>query len=158
MQLYMQQKVFSFRDRFTIKEPDGRDRWFVEGELFTWGKVLHILDAGGRECAVLRQKVLSLMPRFFIEVGGMEVAQIVKEFTLFRPRFHVEGLPWVVEGNFWDHEYRMDAMGIPIMHVSKEWFTWGDSYRIDIDDETDELACLCVVLALDAAIEMSRSN
>ena len=37
MKLYIKQKVFSWADRFTVKDSSGNDRYFVEGELFSWG-------------------------------------------------------------------------------------------------------------------------
>lgn len=37
MRLYMKQRVFSLRDRFTVKDETGCDRYFIEGELFSWG-------------------------------------------------------------------------------------------------------------------------
>ena len=49
MKLYIRQKVFSWTDRFTVRDGDGRDRYTVEGELFSWGKKLHVFDASGRE-------------------------------------------------------------------------------------------------------------
>ena len=37
MKLYIKQRVFSWRDRFTIKDESGNDRYAAEGEFFTWG-------------------------------------------------------------------------------------------------------------------------
>jgi len=42
------------------------------------------------------------------------------------------------------------------MTVSKEWFTWGDSYVLNIADEIDEILCLAIVLAIDC--EMCTAN
>lgn len=36
------------------------------------------------------------------------------------------------------------------MSISKEWFTWGDCYALDIADSADEMLALAVVLAIDA--------
>ena len=35
MKLYIKQKVFSWGDKFTVKDEAGRDRYYVEGEIFT---------------------------------------------------------------------------------------------------------------------------
>ena len=35
MTLYMKQQVFSWSDKFTIKDELGNDRYSVEGELFS---------------------------------------------------------------------------------------------------------------------------
>ena len=39
-----------------------------------------------------------------------------------------------------------------VARISKEWFTWGDSYCIDILNPADELSALCVALALDCCM------
>jgi uncharacterized protein YxjI len=108
--------------------------------------------------ALLRQKIWSFMPRFFIEIGGMEVGQVVKDFTLFKPHYHVEGMPWELEGDFWAHDYRLTENGRPIMNMSKQWFSWGDSYLLDIEDHADELSCLCVALAVDCAMQAQKNS
>jgi len=148
VRLYIKQKVFSWRDRFTIKNESGADRWSAQGEIFSWGRKLHIYDVSGREAAFIRQKMLTFLPRYFIEIGGA-VYTIKKEFTLLRPKFSIEGVPWRMGGNVWAHEYELfDSVG-PIMRMSKHWFTWGDSYELDILNPANELLCLCIALTVD---------
>ena len=48
MKLYMRQHVFTIGDRFNVWDEDGHDRWFVEQELLTWGKILRVYDLSGR--------------------------------------------------------------------------------------------------------------
>ena len=38
VRLYIKQKVFSWGDKFTVRDENGRDRYYVEGEIFTFGK------------------------------------------------------------------------------------------------------------------------
>jgi uncharacterized protein YxjI len=101
MKLFIKQKVFSWNDKFTIKDETGTDRYFVEGEIFSFGKKLHVYDAYQTERIFLQQKVWSFMPRFFVFVDGLQVAEIVKEFTFMKPKYSVLGLNWEVNGNFW---------------------------------------------------------
>jgi len=154
MKLFLKQKVFSWRDRFYVKDENGNDRFYVEGEIFTWGKKLHIYNVNGTEVAFIRQKIFSWLPRYFIEIGGVVVCEIVKEFTLFKPSYRLEGLPWRLKGDFWAHEYKLDDNynERQIMSISKKWFTWGDSYELDINDPQNELLCLCVTLAVDCVL------
>ena len=156
MKLYIKQKVFSWKDKFYVKDEFGNDRYYVEGELFSLGKKLHIYDMNNNELAFIHQKVLSFLPRFFVYVGGSQVAEIVKEFTLFRNKYRIDGLGWEVDGDFMDHDYEITHMGRPIVAISKEWFTWGDSYMLDITDNSDPLNALAVTLAIDCVIEMQR--
>lgn len=158
MKLYIKQKVFSWKDTFYVKDEQGNDRYYVEGELFSLGKKLHIYDMNSNEIAFIHQKVLSFLPRFFVFIGGIQVAEIVKEFTFFRNKYRIEGLGWDVDGDFMDHDYEITHMGRPIVAISKEWFTWGDSYMLDIADNVDPVNALSVVLAIDCVIEMQRRS
>lgn len=157
MKLYIKEKVFSWADQFTVKDVYGKDRYFVEGELFSWGKKLHVTDPSGREVAFIQQKVWSWMPRFFVYVDGVEVAEIVKEFTLFFPRYRIDGLGWEIDGKFMAHDYEISKMGRSIVTIRKEWMTWGDSYELDIADPRDEIVALAVVLTIDCVMEASAA-
>lgn len=158
MKLYIKQKVFSWKDKFYVKDENGNDRYYVEGEFFSLGKKLHIYDMNSNELAFIHQKVMSFLPRFYVYVGGIQVAEIVKEFTFFRNKYRIEGLGWEVDGDFMDHDYEITHMGRPIVAISKEWFTWGDSYMLDIADNVDPVNALSVVLAIDCVIEMQRRS
>jgi len=159
MKLYIKQRVFSWRDRFAIKDETERDRWFAQGEIFTLGRKLHVYDANGAEVAFIRQKVLTFLPRYYIEIGGREY-EFVKEFTFLRPKFTVRNLDWEVSGNFWEHEYAVTDNSGDVMRMSKAWLTWGDFYELDIADPQNELLCLCVALAIDCinADDANRSS
>lgn len=156
MKLYIKQKVFSWKDKFYVKDENGNDRYYIEGELFSLGKKLHIYDMNNNELAFIHQKVLSFLPRFFVYIGDIQVAEIVKEFTLFRNKYRIEGLNWDVDGDFMDHDYEITHMGRHLVTIKKEWFTWGDSYALNIADTADEVVALSVVLAIDCVIEMQR--
>lgn len=158
MKLYIKQKVFSWKDKFYVKDENGNDRYYVEGELFSLGKKLHIYDMNNNELAFIHQKVMSFLPRFYVYIGGVQMAEIVKEFTLFRNKYRIEGLGWDVDGDFMDHDYEITHMGRPIITINKEWFTWGDSYVLDIADNVDPVNALSVVLAIDCVIEMQRRS
>ena len=158
MKLYMKEKVFSFHDRFTIKDEHGWDKYFVEGELFSLGKRLHILDVHGQELALIRQQLFTLMPRFTLTVRGREIGEIRKEFTLFYQRYCVDSLGWEIEGSFWEHEFEIRRGGQIVARIYKEWLTWGDSYSIDIADPAYELPALAVVLTIDCVAEAGSSN
>ena len=152
MKLYMKQKVFSWSEKFTVRDEQEQDRYYVEGELFTLARKLHVFDHAQNEVAFIRQKLFSFLQRFFVEIDGQEVCQIVKRLTLARPKYDLEGIGWHVEGDFWAHEYAVFDGTREVMRLSKHWFTWGDSYVLDIADPRDERICLGIALAIDAAI------
>ncbi|MBR3544547.1 MAG: LURP-one-related family protein, partial [Oscillospiraceae bacterium] len=133
-QLYIRQKVFSWKDRFSVKDADGIDRYTAEGELWSLGKKLHVNNMAGEEVAYIQQKLLTFLPRFHVFDGGILVAEIRKEFTFFRPSYVIEGPDWQVSGSFLEHDYEITHHGMPIVSVHKVWLSWGDAYEIDIED------------------------
>ena len=158
MNLYIKQHIFTWGDKFSIYDENGVEKYYVEGEIFTWGKKLHLYDRYGNELAFIEQEVLTFLPKYHISRNGMEIAEVVKEFTFFKHEYSVHGLGWQVHGDFWDHEYQVTDGGRTIAAVSKEWMTWGDTYEIDFGDGVDEIAALAVVLVIDACIEAERRN
>lgn len=83
MNLYLKQKVFSWGDSFTVYDENGNDKYYVEGEIFTFGKKLHIYDLSGNELCFIHQKLMSFLPKYFISKNGVDVAQVIKNFTFF---------------------------------------------------------------------------
>ena len=58
----MRRKLFSFGDRYAIRNESGQEMYFVEGEVFTLGNKLSFQDARGNELLYISQKVLSWGP------------------------------------------------------------------------------------------------
>jgi uncharacterized protein YxjI len=156
-QLYIRQKVFSWKDRFSVKDADGIDRYTAEGELWSLGKKLHVNNMAGEEVAYIQQKVWSFKPRFFVFISGIQTAEVVREITLLRPKYTIHGLDWDCRGDITGHDYEIWHGGDMIVRIHKVWFTWGDSYELDIPDSRNEILALSVVLAIDAVISQARA-
>lgn len=153
MKLYIKEKVFSWYDQFSVTNNWGEERYYVEGELFSFGKKLHILYPDGTEAATIHQKLWSFLPSYDVCVNGCRVTRVVKNFSLLRPSYSIEGLGWEIIGNFWEHNYEINDAGKRIASIRKEWMTWGDSYELDIADSCTELMALAVVMIIDCIAE-----
>ena len=153
MKLYIKEKVFSWTDKFTIKDEYGEDRYTAQGELISIGKKLHVYDRFGEEVITIRQKVVSLLPRYTIYVRGRELGQLVKKISFLRPKYVLEGPHWEITGNFMALDFTVTQADRQIFSICREWMTWGDSYCVDIPDPSLELQALAVVLAIDCANE-----
>jgi uncharacterized protein YxjI len=158
MKLYIKQHVFTFGDKFSIYDSAGNECYYVEGEIFTFGKKLHLYDISGKKLSYIEQQLFTFLPRYCIERNGCVIAEVVKEFTFFYNKYTINGLDWEVDGDFLDHDYEITHNGTPIATVSKEWFTLGDAYEIDIKPGADVVNALSVVLIIDACIEAQRRN
>ena len=158
MKLCVQQKMFTFGDKFNIYDVNGNVKYTCEGEVFTLGKKLHVYDEIGDEVAYIEQQLFQFLPSFTVYVRGEAVAEIVKEFTLFVPKYYVNGLDWNVDGEFLARDYHISRNGEKIADFYKEWMTFGDCYSMDINDDYDEVLALSVCLAVDVCISASRNN
>ncbi len=151
MALYIKEALFSWRQRFYIKDEAGADRYYTEGKLLSLGKNLSIYDMQGQERLRLQQVFLSMMPRYDLYIDGVAVCQVHARFSLFKPYFEIYGLNWNLEGDFFDHEYVINSAEGVVGSISKKWFSWGDSYRLDYANPEHELIVLGIVLAVDSA-------
>src|SRR5512142_308594 len=146
MRYIMRQKVFSFGDKFAIRNENGEDAFFVDGKVFTIGKKLSFEDENGNELLFIKQKLLAFGPTYELYRGDRHVATVKKEvFTLFRCAFEIhadEGGDLEAAGDFSDHEYTVTRDGAPVAEISKQWFTWADTYGVDIAEGVDPVLIL----------------
>ena len=157
MKLLFKQRFFSWFDSYDIYDESGATRYVVKGQL-SWGHRLKIFDSFGQEVGLVQERVLTLLPKFELYVGEQYAGCVSKEFTLFKPKFHVDFNGWRVEGDFLGWDYDVYNGCSSIIHISKEPFRWGDTYTINFADPQDELEGLMLVIAIDAANCTQNNN
>jgi uncharacterized protein YxjI len=153
MRYVMKQKLFCWGDDFTIKTQDGQDVFFVDGKAFSLGDKLSLQDMQGKELAFIRQKLLAWGPTYEITRNGALAAVVKKHlFTLFRCKFTVD-VPGPddleAEGSFLDMEYTFARAGKTVAEVSKRWFSFTDTYGVDIDGGEDDVLILASTVVID---------
>ena len=150
MRLRFKQRLFSWFDSYDVYDEMGNTVYTVEGKL-AWGHCLHILNSTGEHIGTVKERVLTLLPKFELYVRDQYVGSIQKAFTFFRPRFDIDCNGWQVDGDFmeWDYTVR-EACGGVVATISKELFRWTDTYVIDVQNPADTLCALMLVLAIDA--------
>jgi uncharacterized protein YxjI len=153
MRYVLRQRFWSWGDDFTIKNAAAEDVFFVDGRAFSWGDKLSFQDMNGNELAFIRQKLLSWGPTYEIEVHGRLVAVVKKHlFTLLRCKFTVD-VPGPddleAQGSFLDHEYTFECQGREVATVSKRWFSWTDTYGVDITEGEHDVLILASAVVID---------
>jgi uncharacterized protein YxjI len=150
MKLLFKQRLFSWFDSYDIYDEDGNSVYTVKGQL-SWGHCLKIYDADDHEVGTIQERILTLLPKFEVYLGNQYVGSISKEFSFFTPRFNIDYNGWHVEGDFFEWDYSiLDQSGQQIAEVSKQLFNWTDTYVIDVQNPSDALGALMLVLAIDA--------
>lgn len=151
MKYIVRQKVFSLGDSFSIKDEWGNDRFMVQSQLLSFGKKLRIFDLEGNELCYIEQQVFRFMPEYNIMIAGQLVANVKKKFAFFRNDFDIfsDYGNYSVEGDIWAHEFNMYRDGHSIAHISKAFFSFTDTYGVDIDDDHDQVATLALAIVID---------
>ncbi len=148
-QLYIKQKVFSLSEKFTVKDQNEKDTYYVEGSFMKVPKTFSIMNTSRDEVALITKKVFSFLPKFFVEVNGQEILTIKKEFSFLKARYSIDAAGIDVQGNWMDMNFQVLHQGRVVGEVGKEWFSWGDSYRVQILDEEMETIMIALVIAID---------
>jgi uncharacterized protein YxjI len=153
MRYVLKQKFWSFGDDFRILDAQGNDAFYVDGHAFSWGDKLSFQDIDKQELAFIRQKLLSWGPTYEIERNGRLMAVVKKHlFTFFRCKFTVD-VPGPddleAQGSFMEHEYAFERHGQRVATVSKKWFSWTDTYGVDIEAGEDPILILASAVVID---------
>ncbi len=162
MRYIMKQKLFSWGDDFLIKNEAGEEAFFVDGKAFSIGSKLSFQDMQKNELAYIRQKLLSWGPTYEITRGGVLAAVVKKHlFTLLRCKFSID-VPGPddleAQGSFLDMEYTFSRAGQTVAEVSKRWFSWTDTYGVDIHEGEDHVLILASTVVIDMVCHADRKH
>ncbi|HJQ40275.1 MAG TPA: LURP-one-related family protein [Thermoanaerobaculia bacterium] len=162
MRYVMKQKLLSWGDDFYIRDAEGREVFFVDGKVFSLGNQLSFQDLQRNELAFIRQKLFAWGATYEIHRGGALAAVVKKElFSFFHHRFTVD-VPGPddleAKGDFFDHEYTFTRAGRAVAAVSKQWFSWGDTYGVDIAEGEDEVLILASTVVIDMVCHDDRNH
>ena len=153
MRYIMKQKLFCWVDDFCIKDEHEREVFFVDGKAFSFGDKLSFQNMAGNELAYISQRLLTWGPTYEIYRGERLAAVVEKKlFTFFHCQFTVD-VPGpddlAAEGDFLDHEYGFTRQGREVAAVSKRWFSWTDTYGVDIAEGEDDVLILASSVVID---------
>jgi len=160
MRFKVKQKIFSFGDNFVIRDEWDREQYMVKGKVFALGDKLRFYDMSGRELLYIEQKLFRFLPEYTIYQGSRPIATVKKEFSFFRPRFNIWSTmgDYRIEGNFFGMDFSILKNGSVVAQVSKKWFSWADTYGVDIDDTENYAFILALVIIIDQVIHDNNHN
>ncbi len=150
MKLLFKQRMFSWFDSYDIYDENRNTVYVIKGKL-AWGHLFRIYDAKGNEIGTVRERIISLLPRFEIYLGDQYIGCIGKDLTLLKPKFHINFNGWYVKGNILEWDYKIyDDKSKLVAKVSKKLLHFTDHYMLDIEEPKDAVYVLMLVLAIDA--------
>ena len=150
----IRQKLFSIGDDFWIENQDGQKIFKVDGKALRLRKTLIFEDMDGNELCQIQERWLPIKETMEIEnPDGKQMAVIKKALiTPLRDKWDVKvkgGPDLDVQGNIFDHEYKIKQGWNKVAEISKKWFRLTDTYGVEIDPGQNDILILAIAVAID---------
>lgn len=148
MKLYIRAKRFSMRDTLVIEDEKSDFIYEVKSEWLSFGRKVHIYDQGNEEVASIEEKKLGFSPRYSITQLETEVAVVKKENNRIASDFDIDKLNWKIKGDVEDNEFKIKKGLRTIAELKKKWFSVGESFVLEVEEEQDSVVALAIVIAI----------
>ncbi len=150
----IRQNLISIGDDFWIENAEGKKAFKVDGKVLRIRKTLVFEDAKGVKLAQIQQRLLTIRDTMVIDdADGKEVATIKKALIApLRDRWTVKvkgGADLDVQGSILEHEYAIKQGRDTVAQVSKKWFSFTDTYGVEINPGQNDILILAVAVAID---------
>ncbi|SNZ17140.1 Uncharacterized protein YxjI [Terribacillus aidingensis] len=155
---YIKQKVFSFKDSFSVFDAEQQEIYRVTSKLFSMQDRLTITDLKDNPLVEIKQKLAFWKPKYVIEENGKQVAEVTKNFTFFKANFSLQPQNWTLVGDVWSRQYTLADENGPLMRVNKKWLSWGDTYELQMEDETRLLTYIAIMIVLDMVLHNDNNG
>lgn len=161
MKYQLKEHVWSWTNTYDIKHGNGELAYQVVGKFLSWGNNLSFKDALGNEVASIQQRLLSFLPTYNLDRNGQPFAEIKKKFTWLNAQFELD-VPgpndYTIDGSFWEYEYRFERGGRTVARVSKEFWSWSDTYGVEIVEGEDDVSILATMIVIDLCCHEKKNN
>ena len=87
--LLFKQRLFSWFDSYDIYDETEQTVYVVKGQL-AWGHCLKIFSVYGEEVGTVKEKVLTLLPKFEVYEKERYIGCIQKELTFLKPKYDID--------------------------------------------------------------------
>lgn len=154
MRYKIRQRIFSFGDNFAIKDEQENDRYIVQGKVFSLGDKLRIMDLSGNELFYIEQQLFRFLPEYYIYAGGRQMAVVKKQLSFFTPKFVIDSAygAYDIQGNVFGYDFQIYKDGRMVAVINKKWFSFGDSYGVEIVEGEDHAFLLTLAIVIDQVL------
>ncbi len=154
MKLYIKEKAISVMDKFFVRNEKGDKKYEIRRKFEpAIGLKLHILDMDGNELGYIKEKNISLKPKFRIFIGDKHTATITKKVVSMRPKYEVEELGWKIKGNLFERDYKIVGKDGEVMNIHKGLLKLSDTFVLEFSDKKHVVEALAVVVAIDYILD-----
>lgn len=157
MKLYVNEKLFSFHNRFYVKDENDKDIYEISSKIISLGDKTTINDIEGNKIAYIEQEILHLTPHYNVYINDILEFQIIKKFQLFKNDYTLSN-GYRVEGNFLMLDFKVfDSTNNQIGSIKRKFISIGDKYEIEINDISKKEIVLAIIVAITNDVNRSQN-
>ncbi|HLO16867.1 MAG TPA: LURP-one-related family protein [Anaerolineales bacterium] len=150
----IRQNLISIGDDFWIENEEGKKVFKVDGKVLRIRKTLVFEDLNGNPLCTIKERLLTIRDTMTIVGPDGEQLAVIKKALIapLRDRWSVNvrnGPDLDVQGNIFDHEYSIKQGWNKVAEISKKWFSFTDTYGVQIDPGQNDILILAVAIAID---------
>ena len=158
MKLYVNEKLFSFHNRFYVKDENDKDVYEISSKIISLGDKTTINDMEGNKVAYIEQEILHLTPHYNVYINDILEFQIIKKFQLFKNDYTLSN-GYRVEGNFFMLDFTVfDNTNNQIGSIKRKFISIGDKYEIEINDISKKEIVLAIIVAITNDVNRSQNT
>ncbi|WP_050607837.1 LURP-one-related/scramblase family protein [Clostridium niameyense] len=160
MKFIIKQKLFSIRDKYIVENEEGQKLYKVEGSLMSLGKKFRMYDTYDREVVYIKEKIIKIVPKYYININGNDVAIVKKQVSFIKPVFLVESVigNYEVKGDIFHYNFYIQKQGKKIAIVKKRLLSIKDCYEVNIKDGESQILILAIVIIIDEVIHNNKNK
>lgn len=158
MILYIKQKIFSFTDSYNVFDGSLQPIYKVNSEFLAFLSKIHLCDMRDNELFFIKKRFAFMLAEYEIYKGETLYAEVKQEFSFFKPKLRVTSSygNYEIEGEFFAMDFRVTRDGMLLGTISKEWMTFGDSYKLEVQNEEDAAFFTALVIAIDNCLHNGK--
>ena len=160
MVFQVKQKLFSLGDKFTIRDRDGLDCFQVQGKVLSLGAKLSFQDMMGHELYYIEQQLLRLLAEYRIYQNGNVLASCQQKFSLLGSKFEISSQKghYTIVGQPLNYNYEILKDGQRVAIINKQFFSFSDTYGVEIEATEEEAFILSLVIVIDQVVHNNENN
>ncbi|MBR3267594.1 MAG: hypothetical protein IKI58_02525 [Oscillospiraceae bacterium] len=161
MKLYFQdqRKLFPFLKTVDIRDEDGNVRYRVKmDKSLHAGLRLNLLDAYDEKIAFIRQKLMTIAPKFFIETNGEQRTVSLKRPLKGGAHCESKETGWRTEGDLIHRNYEIKDGEQQLARIQKVLSGEQQCCGIDLSDDANETEVLTFIIAIEAILSVDSGG
>lgn len=154
------EKFFKITDKYWIKDEDGNDSFYLDQDFTFMGYRATVYGPDRQRLFRIEKKILSLLPKFFVNFEDGSEMLVNKRFTLLRKSIDVDTDFGTInlKGSVWDYNFIISLDGQKIGEVSRKFISLTDQYALTVYDEDYTLAMIALVICLNKIHDDEESS